>query len=660
VNQAVADAPGLPRAEAKRGRTLLAAQLAIAALLLLGLALIANHLDPRPRRQAIHAVPDTVRTLLATAVVFGLGGFGLVRLLLPATLRRYELLWVLPTGGCVVGLVMTVLGFAAVPYPVSLVAVLLAGAAFAVYAVRRCGWPELSAMRLVWPVYLGAVVLAVALVPMVFHLHYSAPVGTGSDAHNATGSAQFLMHSYPTSVNVSQPLNQIPPTWQSKFPIYYAFAAVTSLTGLQTWQVIVPLAAAMLTLAAVGMFLVARELFRAPFAVSLVAMGVAALDREALHTVLNPYFNQTWGFFALPFTLVLGWWIVQPGESRRSRQGIGVLLALFALVLVFAYPLAAPIPAVPIVVFVWMERRRRIAAGEHVFRLRDLYRGRRSLIWIVPLAAALAVPVIGVAQKAIGAAEVLAPGHSLLGWKGDLPGFIPWNYFFSLPNSVFGAVVFVAVIALAAWGLAGAPRALAWGLGGLFVIGLLLGVYFRQRAFGEYFEFKLLAFVGPLVLLSAAVGAGRLRSWGAPALLAVLVGFGAFSVADELDATGYQLPQATIQLTSWADSLPKGASIRLDMWPPDQLWAAYFLVSHPLCSQLPLLGTDYAHVPTSRKADYIVATNVTGRPKDAIGPPLAINTGYTLYRENPAVPGPSYCSQRRQDRLYTGAGYSPY
>ena len=77
----------------------------------------------------------------------------------------------------------------------------------------------------------------------------------------------------------------------------------------------------------------------------------------------------------------------------------------------------------------------------------------------------------------------------------------------------------------------------------------------------------------------------------------------------ELDATGYQLPPGDDPaLSSWADSLPAGASIRLDMWPPQQLWAAYFLAARPLCSQLPLLGTDYPHVPISRKADYIVAT----------------------------------------------------
>ncbi len=76
------------------------------------------------------------------------------------------------------------------------------------------------------------------------------------------------------------------------------------------------------------------------------------------------------------------------------------------------------------------------------------------------------------------------------------------------------------------------------------------------------------------------------------------------------------------------------------MWPPLQLWAAYFLDSRPLCSQLPLLDTDYPHVAVSRKADYIVASQVAGRPFDAVGPVLRTNAGYRLYRENPAVPGP--------------------
>jgi hypothetical protein len=634
---------------------------------LAGLVALVWHFNAPPRHEALDALPDTLRAIAGTIVLFGVGGFGPTRLLLAAPLRRYELLWVVPTGACTVGLLMTLLGFAAVPYPASLALVFVSGLALAVYAVRTRGWPQFSLPQLGWPVYLAFAVLTVALTQMVFIEHYAAPVGTGSDAHVATGVAQFLQHSYPTSVNVHQPINQMQPTWQSKYPIYYAFAGVSTVSGLATWQVLATLAGMLLAMAAIGFFLVAREVFRAPMWVALVAMCFAGLDRMALYTVLNPYFNQTWGFFAMPFTLVLGWWVVQPGLDRRTRQATLVLLVFFGLVLVLAYPLAAPIPAVPLIVFALIERRRRAAAGQHIFRVRDVYRGRRSLLWMIPVAALLAIPIAGAVDKGVAAAGVLLPGHSLQGWSGDLPGFVPWNFFFSLPNSVIGWVGFLLVVALAAWGLAKQPRALAWGLGGLLVLALLIATYLRHRQFGYYFEFKLLAFVGPLALLIAAVGAARFRRVGV-ALLAVLAVGVAGSAVAEIRHNGTQLPRDTIALGSWAKSvIPAGASVRLDMWPPTELWAAYFLASHPVCSTQPLYYTDYPHVAWSRKADYIVATKGTfgripgtaypsGRPKDAIGPPIAQNLGYLLYKENPAVPGIDYCTYRRYDRIYSGVG----
>jgi hypothetical protein len=595
--------------------------------------------------------------LAATVVLFGLAGLGLVRLLLPASLRRYELLWVLPTGGCAVALALTVLGFAAVPFAVSLALVLAAGLALSAYAVSKRGWPSVDLGSLAWPLLLAIAIATIALVPMLFEQHYAAPIGTGSDAHVAAGTAQFLKHSYPLGVDTSQPINRMPPTWRSKYPIYYAFAGVSSVSGLATWQVLPILAAILIALAAIGLFLVAREVFGTSAGVAAAAMGLAGLDRMAIHTATNPYFNQTWGYFAMPFTLVLGWWVVRPDAGRRARQAGVVLLALFALIVGFAYPLALPLPAGPIVVFALLERRRRVKAGERVFRPRDLYRGRRSLIWIVPLCAALAVPVYGVYQKVESGVSVLLPGHSLAAWGGDLGGFIPFNYFLSAPNSVLGTVLAVAVIALAAYGFSHQPRPLIWGLGGLLVLGLALALYLRHRQFGYYFHFKLLAFVGPLALLAAVVGSARLRRWGV-ALIAILAGAAVWSSIQQINATGFQLPQATIQLSSWANALPRGASVRLDMDPAQQLWAGYFLVSRPLCSQLPLLGTDYPHVPISRKADYIVTTRDLGRPTDAIGPPLLQNLGYILYREKPSIPGPSNCSVKRLDRIYPGSNYA--
>ena len=631
----------------------------LAALVVLaGLAAFYLHFAIKPRHDALAAGLKTLRTVVATLVVFGVGGFGLVRLLLPEPLRRYELLWVVPTGGCITGLAMTVLGFAYVPYPAALALVLAAGVALGAWAVRRRGWPELAPLRLAWPVYLAFVSLFVVITPMVFIRQFAAPIGYGSDAHVATGVAQFLQHTYPTGTNLSQPINQMQPTWQSKYPIYYAFAAVSSIAGLPTWQTMTPLAGMLLAIAAVGFFLVAREVFGAATVIALFAMAFAALGRISLYTVLHPYFNQTWGFCTLPFTLVLGWWAVQPGLSRRARQGVISLLAVIGLVLVLAYPLAAPIPAVPLIAFAWGERRRRRAAGERLFRLRDLYRGRRSLIWIIPLAVLLAIPVAGAVDKGVAAAGVLLPGHSLSDWGGDMQSFLSWNFFFSLPASWLGWLLFAGVLLLAVRGFAGQPRPLAWGLGGLLVLGLLVATYFRHRQAGYYFEFKLLAFVAPLVLLVAAVGAGRLRRWLAVVPLAVLTGFVSASAVAQIRDNGYQLDEPTIQLAGWARSLPRGASIRLDMVPAQQIWVAYLLDSHPLCSQLPLVGTDYPHVPISRKADYIIASHDYGRPADATGPRLRANAGYQLYRESSRVPGTSTCSRRRFDRIYTGAGHS--
>lgn len=604
-------------------------------------------------------MPDTLRALGATVVLFGIGGFGLVRLLLPAPLRRHELLWILPAGGCAVGVEMTLLGFAAVPYPASLALVLVAGVALGVFAVSRRGWPSVDARELRWPAFLGLGVLAVALLPVISVQHFAAPVGTGSDAHVAAGAANLLQHAYPTGVDTSVPINQMPSTWQSKFPIYYAFAGVSSVSGLPTWQVLPVLAAMLLALAAVGLFLFARDVLGVPLAIACVAMVVAGLDRLALFTVLNPYFNQTWGWVTLPFTLVLGWWAVQPGLPRGARRATIGLLALFALVLVLAYPLAAPIPLVPIVVFAVLEWRRRIRAGEPVLRLRNLYRGRRSLIWIVPAAALLAIPVAGAVDKGIGAAKVLVPGHTLAAWGGDLGRYLPFNYTLSLPSSLWYLPLVIAILLLAAYGLSSQHPSLKWGLGGLLALGVLLAIYFRHRQFGWYFEFKLLAFIGPLLMLMAVVGAWRWKRFAVAGLagLAVAALSGAFL---QLHNLGYQLPRATVQLSGWARSLPKGASVRLDLWPPDQLWAAYFLDARPLCSELPLLGTDYPHVPVSRKADYIVALRGLPRPADALGGVLRSNDGYVLYRENPLVPGPDQCSTRRLDRIYTGAGYSRY
>ena len=155
----------------------------------------------------------------------------------------------------------------------------------------------------------------------------------------------------------------------------------------------------MITLAAIGIFLLAAELLGASVLGAGAAMAVTGLNAMVLHTALNPYFNQTWGYFTLPFTLVLGWWAVH----HRSRQA-AILLALFLAIGGFAYPLMLPIPLLALAIFVWLE-------PVSVPSPRAIYRGRRSLLWLVPLALVLIVPVAAALDKIWDATVLLVdPG----------------------------------------------------------------------------------------------------------------------------------------------------------------------------------------------------------------------------------------------------------
>src|SRR5258708_7328444 len=112
--------PGVPVAGPERSKAARFGQPVLAALIALAVAAPAWHFDSPPRLDALQALPDTLRVFGAVVLLFGVTGFGVVRLMLPEALRRYELFWILPAGGCATGLAMTVLGFAAVPYAASL------------------------------------------------------------------------------------------------------------------------------------------------------------------------------------------------------------------------------------------------------------------------------------------------------------------------------------------------------------------------------------------------------------------------------------------------------------------------------------------------------------------------------------------------------------
>ncbi|HEX6712472.1 MAG TPA: hypothetical protein VF066_03765 [Thermoleophilaceae bacterium] len=567
------------------------------------------------------AVPVVARVGIATVAVFLVCGYAPAVLLTPARLQQWWPLLVLPFGAIASGLALTVLGFAALPFHVALVVTLLAGLVAAALADRPRGElaapPTLAALTAI-----AALLVALALVP-TFRSGLATVTGFGSDAHLVAGSATFLQHNYPASTDIAYPADQVPPLWRSKFPIYYALSAVSSVAGVEPWEALMTVAAILLALAAVGFFLLAREGFGAPVGVAAAAMAVAVLDRRVFHLALHPYYNQLWGMLTLPFTVLAGYaYALEP-----SRRALGMFVA-FALVGAFAYPLMLPFPLLAGAGAWWL-------CG-HRLELRRPQ--RRSLVWIVPLALLLIVPIAGVVQKVWDAVTLLVnPGNSLIGWQGDLQHYPPVGEFFAIfPNALSGAMA-AAVIVLAFAGLWRAPRALGRPLMATLAAALAFAIYFRAVKYGQYFYFKILSFAGPLLLVAAVsfVGGIRARVVAYGAIAALLVS-ALLSARSEIAADYDQLSPETIQLRDWAAKLPPDASIRLDTPRASQLWDAYMLSAHPLGSRDPI--TNYPHVPVSTGADYVLDRPLSPPPDGAAGSPLYRNARYRLWHLRAGAP----------------------
>jgi hypothetical protein len=364
-----------------------------------------------------------------------------------------------------------------------------------------------------------------------------------------------------------------------------------------------------------------------------------------VHTGVHPYFNQTWGYLTVPFAIVLAWHVV-----RTPTRGGLALLALFLVVGAFAYPLAVPIPLWVATVMWLVDRRQRRRRGEQVPGVRDGWRRFRTLPrkarWpSYGLALLLLAPAWGVVEKLTSGWQVLSdPRQSLQLWGGDLSGYFPERQFFAIHDPDGWWIALIVIAAFCVWELRRLPRPAAIGLLSLIAVGAVIATEMRLRDHGYYFHFKILAFVGPLVIVCAAIGMSRLRRAGA-VMLAVWITWAAAGARDEVASTYDQLPKTVLELRDWSGRLPAGSSVRLDVQPGAQLWAAYMLSDHPLCSQRPLDDTSYPHVPLSRAADYVLVRFLR-RPYDAVGPVVAANREFQLYRLAAGLPGGDRCSQR--------------
>jgi hypothetical protein len=576
------------------------------------------------------AAPDVIRAGAAGVFFFGICGYAPARLLTPAPLARDWQLLVLPLGAVCGSLALTLLGFLFIPFFVTLPLVVIAAVAAAVLAHRHVGAPPAPtepgarpASPLAALAVVALLIAALALIP-VFRSGVATVTGIGSDAHVVAGAATVLQHTTPGGNDASLPVDQIPWQWRSKFPIYYALAAVSSISGLAPWQALMTTIAVLFAITALGFYLLARHAFRATAAVATAAAVVAVLDQMVFHLALHPYYNQLWGTFTLPFAIVAA----QIWVADRNRI-TSTFLALFLLVGILAYPLMAPFP-VGAAFFIWLidrvQRRRR---GEQVAPLRPP-RWTRHWWVTVPLLVLCSAMIVGVVEKFVEFIRLIGDTEALTSWQGDLFYYPPLNQFFGVARQLpLGVALVAAVVVLAAVGLWRAGR-VGWALIPVLGAAGAMAVWFRYLDHGQYVYFKILAFTGPLALVAAVVALGRMRALGGLGIAALLCSC-VLLARDEIRSNYDQLTPETIQLEDWARSLPKDASIRLDIPDTEQIWPMYMLHDRPTGSRTPLIY--YPHVQFTDSADYALDHTLAPPPADRAGAqPVLRNGTYRLWR----------------------------
>ena len=611
------------------------------------------------------AVPESVRTMAAFVVLCAVCGYAPARLLLPPSMLAHLGLFVLPFGAGCAGLALTMLGFAAVPFEVSLPVVLAVGAVSALAVRLRAGPAEpppaeleragSRLVRLVLPGWIALLAVAIALIP-TFRSGIATVIGQNGDAVQAVGVTEILRDAAPPDeLHPEYALDRVPGVWRSKYPIYYVGTAVNSLTGLESYETFSIVCAGMYGLLALAFFAFAFYVLRAGPVASLAVMALVPLSRWVLYLAIHPFYNQLWGLFLLALIYVFGVrFLLEP--SRR----LAIAALLFSALGAFAYPLMVPFPAIVLGLAAFEIRRRRRAAGEPVRWLSALRlpRPRSVLVWVPLVLISLPfvlVLTVGVVEKLGDVSEVLLPGTDLTDWRGADP-YLDFPAFFGIPGgsvlSAIGAAAVIAIGAMRTWTL---PREIGRPLLAAAAAGLLGAAYFRLREGGELLYFRTLSFSAPFLLAAAVAALAEPARWAprirraAPVALAVLAVCTLAGTRSEIATTYPQLTPELIELGEFSDRIPASASIRIDL-PPDAyaLWARHFLYEHPLSVSDALRDSVFAHPPEGRKADYLLAA-AGPRPPDATGAPIAANAAYALYEMKASVPGPDRSSHRLID-----------
>ncbi len=586
------------------------------------------------------------RGSVASLLLFVVCGDALAFLLVPASWGALLPLFSIPLGAVASGLVLTAFGVAHVPLAVSLWLVLAAALAASVLVRRRSSRRPADDRRLsrlfpgvriegrqlaIWSATLF-ILLCVALIPVWRNGAATIP-GENPDAQQVAGIAVLFQHDPPTATDYSTAINTVPPAWNFRYPIFYPLSAASSLSNFDPVKVFPSMAALLMIACAFGFAVFAVKCLGAP---EVAGPGIAAaigISWLTLHLGWHPYWNQLWGMALFPYALLFGW------HAIAERDGpAAILFVLLLVALELAYPLALPYPVLICVALLIAYRRRpRIPrfARRHAWAM-----GIVAVLVLGPAAAAAAV-------KLWDALSQIFSTHSSL-WGGDVTSLIPVGWFVGTGGGVLPAL---AVLAVAALGVQGLRRRIGVALGVVLALLLLLDIRFRTASTGAYMDFKHLSFVGLLVLVLAATATARLVfSRSRVAVLAGLLIAAGWTVAalhrsgTEGKTTGVQVTSELFQVRTWADRLPKGASVRVDVPASGaQLWAVNMLGNHPVDAPDPVLSTTYAHAPYGTRAQYSLSLRYALNPNPRIkvpvppilhaqNPPLFENDQYVLRR----------------------------
>ena len=513
------------------------------------------------------------------------------RLLLPAELLPRLWLYAGPVGTATGTLALTLLGILGVPFDIALVVVGVAAVALAVVAVRRgpaVPAPPDRIVELAVPIALCVLVAAVACLP-AFRAGFPAVQGQNGDAAIAVGTADFLQHAKPGTIEPELGLDRVHPFWRSKAADLLRARRGVAAVGPGAGGGVHGDGGRRPRLRGAGVHALRAHGLRAPPLVAIAAIPIVVLDRMVLFTVYGPYFNQLWALFALPFALLFGWRFLR-APDRRAAGIAGLFLALA----LFTYPLLLPFPVVFGLVIAW--RRRHERGWLRALRLPAPQSAgvRYGLLALLAIPVGL-VLVRGVLEKAVPGLIALAPGGNLDPWSADpqyLP-FYPFGWFFGVSMAAIPAGLITAALLLAA--VYGVHRRRSDGSVALAVLitgGLLGGVWLLIRDGGQLFYFKDLSLTGALAVMLAVVGLASLRHRGvAVAALVAFALIAADGARDTVVRTYEQAPRFLLELGEWDKELPVDELIRLDVPATGyQLWSWYLMPRHRLSVSEPLGG----------------------------------------------------------------------